>query len=329
MRATVSLAVAVGIIATLASIVSAATSLAFSEYVQMDFSWSPKPVPKWSNGALIDVQDRHTTHPLVWILQRQGSSTVPFSISGAQSMNIYDWDRGTDGSVWLSGSAIDGNGSASSFVAWISPDQTTSNVIRTSLYRPGQIAIAPDGTLWTAGLELASTDASALNPTGGVIRHFDRTGNLLNSFVPQSTIQNASILLSPANQFRASGGFVAWYSPKGARCVELSTSGATLMDIAVPVPGNPKSQVGGLGLTPTGDLFVSATWPAAQAQGSSGSYSVFILSKSAAAWLPVLQRSTTLGARSQLGDFGHIYGVDGTSLVLHAFGGLNFYSIVN
>jgi len=216
--------------------------------------------PKWSNGALIDAQYPNTINPVIWVVERQSSRAVPFAIPGAKVLNIFDWDYGADGTIALSGNSTDADGRISGFVAWISSNETTSNVIRTASYRPARMTIGPDGTLWAAGSKLVNLNSQTLKPEGAVIRQFDRSGKMLASFVPQSTIRAPISLWDPGNRLRASRDRIAWYSPAEGRYVEISSRGVGLLDIAVPPPGDTKGVVGGLGLTDKGDVFASTTW---------------------------------------------------------------------
>src|ERR1700730_12415914 len=105
-----------------------ATSLTWVEDMPFPMSWKTMRIPKWSHGALIDVQYAdNETHPLIWVVERQRTYTLHFEIPGARSINIYDWDRTFDGSkIALSGSAIDAEGRGDFFIAWISSDGTNS-----------------------------------------------------------------------------------------------------------------------------------------------------------------------------------------------------------
>src|ERR1041385_8084773 len=81
-------------ISLLACSVVDATSLTWVEDVPLPMSWKVMRIPKWSHGALINVQNADNgTHPLIWVVERQKTYTLNFEIPGARSINIYDWDR--------------------------------------------------------------------------------------------------------------------------------------------------------------------------------------------------------------------------------------------
>jgi hypothetical protein len=299
-------------IATLGCVLPAA-SLTPADDVPMAVSpfsvkWARMPLPKWSNGSLIVPQNHHSVSPLVWLFERLGARTVPFAIPGAVAMNIYDWDHGVDGTIGLSGSAADPEGRATGFIAWISPDGTTSHVIRTGLYRPSRVAVAPDGTLWAAGSEAAQPVSNVFAPNAAVLRHFHRSGQILGSFVPQSTFQDPIRLVGPYSFLRASRDRIAWYLAQG-RYVEISLDEKVLTDI---LTLSPKPEVGGFALTDRGEAFVSVQW-----NDSLGHHlGIYTLDRSTKAWRSLLQ-STKTGTQASRDSLGHIYGVDGRMLVLN------------
>jgi hypothetical protein len=312
-----------------------AVSLTFAGDTPMPISRKPMRVPKWSNGALMVVEYPESVNTVIWIAEGQSLHTVLFSIPGARSIGISDWDRARDGTIGLSGSATDTDGRTSPFVAWIASDERTSSVIRTSLYKPQQIAVAPDGTLWTAGVETVSSSSSRLKPQSAVIRHFDHSGHTLGAFVTQSTIGDAMKLIDLGNQFRASNDRIAWYAPAAGRYVEISFDQRVLVDTSVGRPGDPNSVVDGLAVSNQGEVFLSAVWFASRAanatddQPSPGFRSIFVLDKSAQTWKPVMQQAIYSGHKATPSDFEQIYGIDGNRLVLRGLQRLKFYYIGN
>lgn len=304
-------------------------SLTWMEDTPFPFSWKTMRIPKWSHGALIAVQNANdATNPLIWIAERQRVYSLPFEIPGAGSINVYDWDRSFDGTrIALSGSAIDTDGRADFFVAWISSDGTNAVIRRTSRYIPRRIAIAADGTLWTAGQELNGP------PDAGVFRHFDRTGKPLGAFVPRSSFPDPIVLYDHTGRMRAAKDRVVWYSPRGSRYMEISLQGAVLADISVKPPGDAWNGYG-FGLTDRGDAFLSSLQyvPPEGGTGSVGTWKINILDKSTAEWKPVLQRSF-VNKTSPAPEFGHIYGVangvNGDTLVLTGDHTIRFYKLGN
>jgi hypothetical protein len=298
----------------------------------MPLSWPKMRVPKWSNGFLVAVQGDNTANPLIWLINRNGQQTVPFTIPGARTMLLYDWDRGADGTIGMSGYAADSDGRFSAFIAFISPNEWESHVIRTLGYRPAKVAVAADGTLWASGCEYVISangrPTSALIPGAGVIRHFDRSGKLLGAYIPQSTVGGPLILSSWQSGLRASRDRVAWLSVDG-RFVEITLDGKVTTDMAVPVPGGESTEITGFALTDGGDAFISVVRPIDEDRNTPGEIvAVYVLDRSSNNWKPVLER--TVSARNSLpvdDDYGHIYGVEENTLVLSGKRLIKFYRI--
>lgn len=291
-------------------------------------SWDRMRVPKWSNGALIAVQNPDTVGPLIWFFDRTSRGAVPFNLPGSVKLFVYDWDRGSDGTISLSGHTTDSDGRTSGFVAWISSDHSRSQIIQTGLYKPRWLAIAADGTLWTAGRETVTATSSALVEHAGVIRHFSQSGQTLTSLVPQATIDKL-VLLRPYNWLRASRDRVAFYMASG-RYIEISLDGTMLTDAFIKPPTSlPNGEVTGYALTDKGEAFLS-DWHRATSDTKSSArlVTISILNRAQGLWTPVLQRLDT-GAQPSADDFGPLVGVDGARLVLSGIQRLKFYSIGN
>jgi hypothetical protein len=285
-------------------------------------SWHNVRMPKWSNGALVEVQYDDTTQPLVWLYDHQGSHAIPFSIPAARSMTLYDWDRGARGDIGLTGSVIDADGRGTAFIAWISPDENQSVVIRTGMYHPRKLTVAPDGTLWTVGAE------SMPSVTLGVIRHFDHSGTLLASVIPQSTIADRRIASDFRNRLKASKDRIAWYSPLGGRYIEVSLTGQLITDFSAAPPGILKEGYG-FAFTASNEAYLSAISDNSSNVVPNGQVlGVYILDKGAHSWKALVQRP--IGPPGQPDpDIGHLYGADGNKLVFAGKNRINFYTIGN
>ena len=226
--------------------------------------------PKWTNGVLISVQNHDTVNPLIWIADAAGQRTIPFRVSGASVLRVDDFDQNRDGIVGLSGYAADSEGRVSGFVAFIYPNGEC-RVVQTSLYRPVRLAMGPDGTIWTAGYEVAVSAAgkplTALLPNATVIRRFHKDGNLIGSYIPQSTIGEARYLSSPHHAIVASMNRVAWYTV-GGRLVEIATNGVSISDNLIAAPVEEESLLmSGFGLTNPGGVYL-ATYRVRKGSGS-------------------------------------------------------------
>lgn len=184
---------------------------------------------KWSHGAFL-YKESGTYPPAFYTLDREGNWIYSATFRGPNGAHVssYDYDRGTDGSIVLSGAYSSDQG-AVPFLAWSSADGKTQRLVPTTPYFPYMLSVAPDGTVWTIGYEMINWDSKApgLDPEAGVLRHFDASGGLLGSALPRSRFK------TPYESFRlASGLLVAkgdrlgWYAPRegSGQYVEVSTA---------------------------------------------------------------------------------------------------------
>lgn len=304
-----------------------APRLTFTSETPIPISWPMMRIPKWSHGFLLAAQGDQTTTPVIWSVGRTRQYSVPFTIPGARSMLLYDWDRGADGTLGLSGYAVDADGRLSSYVAWVSADQSDSRVIRTLGYRPEKIALAPDGTIWTAGCEYALAPngrlTAALVPDAGVLRHFDRSGKLLGAHIPQSSVGGSLILQSSRMGLRASRDRIAWLSVDG-RYAEIAPNGRVLTNTVVSLPGDESATVLGFALSDSGDAYLGMENVATEGRAVDIS-SVYVLDRAAMKWIPLLRRTVADANET----FGAIFGIEGSTLVIQGRGTTRFYSIGN
>jgi hypothetical protein len=156
---------------------------------------------KWSHGAFLYMESGYP--PAFYTLDREGNwiySAAFRAPNGALAWS-NDYDRETDGSIVLAGQYSSDQG-AVPFLAWISVDGKTQRLVPTTPYFPYMLSVAPDGTVWTIGHEMINGDPKApgLEPDAGVLRHFDGTGKLLGSALPQSRFKTSH------EQFRLHSG---------------------------------------------------------------------------------------------------------------------------
>jgi len=297
-----------------------AASLTWTGDLTFAPSWHNARIPVWSNGWLIEPQYDDTTQPLIWLYGHQETRPIPFSIPGARSMILFAWDRGAQGDIGVAGSFTDGEGRGTSFIAWLSPDESQSAVIRTGTYLTRKLSVAPDGTIWTAGAEsLPSQDL-------GVIRHFDHSGTLLASFIPQSTFANRLIPRSPRNRLEASKDRIAWYSPEAGRYVEVSLAGELIADLSVPAPGI-LNEGYGFAFTVSNEAYLTAISDDVSNLTPNGRVlGVYMLDKIAHAWKPVVQWPIPPHGQWNA-NIGHLIGADEDKLVFEGKNKINFYAV--
>ena len=313
-------------IAAVASVsVFSGASLTHVEDMKVTATMTSMQLPKWSNGALVAARFGNPKSPSIWMFDRRGERQLSFSVPGAESTLIYDCDLGADGTIGISGSAIDSEKRVAGFVAWISADGTSSRIIRTGLYRPAMVTVAPDGTLWTVGKETTNlTSPVEIIPHAGVVRHFDRSGSMMGAYVQQYTIRNPILTLSGSrNTLRASKDRIAWYSVDG-KYVEISLAGKILMDIALGIPlgdGKPLTDRISFALTNDGDAILSVPYVISSSKDEISR--TYVLDRAAGAWKHI---QTTTEQPSREGS-GYIYGVDGRRVVFMRDTIVQFYAI--
>lgn len=186
----------------------------------------------WSGDTLVVVQNRFSAAPDIRFFDRNGSqvSEFTFTIPGATLINIYENSvaRGSDGSLAIAGTAYSDDQRGSMFVAWVSADHKEQTVIRTSPFFPGTVTLASDGTIWLAGHETKGEN-DARDYTRPLVRHYDKTGKLLGSFIPWSTLGTAPhIVPFSLSTLLALKDRVLWYLPNARTYFEFSLDGATI-----------------------------------------------------------------------------------------------------
>lgn len=277
-----------------------------------------KRIPVWSGNALVVAEGPFTEPNAFWAFDRGGALVfnAAFYIPEAAHTYVRNWARGADGTLALCGSSFASDGRGAPFIAWISADGVSQEVIRTEPYTPNLIAVSPDGTFWTVGRELNSrlSERSGVDLNAGVVRHFDRSGKTLGAFMPRSSLRNPGELGANSGYLAASAERVGWFhydveaNGKGAY-VEISPGG----DItSYPIPRlpspNPLVQVSGMAMTDSGDVFVVM-----YDVGAHTGFSIFRLNRSTKDWSPVTLSGVT-------GDFALLYGASGSDLAFRVPG---------
>jgi len=146
---------------------------------------------KWRYGAFLYADTPPASLPPTFhVLGNDGAliSSATLSVPEAGSYWLADFDRSPDGTILFAGGSYSSAGEAVPLLVWISPDGQRQRVVSTAPYFPYSVSVAPDGTVWTLGYEMIdhTTKAPGLDPNAGVLRHFDRSGKLVQSVFPQA-----------------------------------------------------------------------------------------------------------------------------------------------
>jgi hypothetical protein len=192
----------------------------------------------WSQGALIVLSDRFSGGPVFQVYGRSGEeiSQIQFTIPGAARINIYDdaFARGADGTLAVIGTAYTDDNRGTTFLAALSPDGQQKTVVRLSPFFPSAVTVASDGTLWVAGHQWE--EGKPKDHSQNLIRRYDKTGKLLDSFMPWSTVNDAPHTLAPDAMSTLAGyeGRVAWYSRPARTYIEFYLDGKVVRRVETP-----------------------------------------------------------------------------------------------
>lgn len=233
-----------------------------------------------------------------------------FTAPGADHTYVRGFSRGPDGIVAVCGLAMN-EGSANPFLATISADGVSQQIVRTGPYVPNVVSVAPDGTFWTVGRELDAdlSEKTGVNLEAGVLRHFDRSGNSLGAFVPRSSISDTTTLASGSSFLVTSHDRVGWlrFTPAGqATYVEIENGSQTS---TYPMPIPPGSQVflevNGLAMTDDGGVFVAVMFVETTPPKEKKTNTVLMLDRTKHEWVSVASP-----------DIVHLYGAAGSELAV-------------
>lgn len=270
------------------------------------------PFPAWSGGALNIIENNSTARPRILSFNRNGQqvSWGQLSIPGATKISVQGFGRSPDGASALCGLSWDDSGREAAFVSWLSPDGQTERTIRTNPYTPYVLTVAPDNTVWTVGLEMVNRreDDPAVDRNAGVLRHFDRTGKTIASFIARSRVPKEPDGSGLTHGFLASSSnLIGWYANNGRAYVEVSSEGVVRY-----YPGLPRTspeRPTGLGITNDGVTLLSEETPARA--GRPREWKIYALDRVQSRWVPV-----DVPGDAGKANWGSIYGTEGNSLVL-------------
>jgi len=285
-----------------------ANTLAVTGETKIGYDFGGKPLPRWTGGVLAQLDDTVETAPVLRAFDKDGKQVLDLLITvpDARFIQVIDYARGLDGSLAISGTGYSGDGRAAAFLTRISSDGQQQKMIRTSPYVPYVVAVAADGTIWTAGWEIV--DGVLVNPNHDMIRHFDPSGRLLGSFIPRSSLEVYGNRLHPAERSHlvVSHDRIGWYSELSRVYIEFSPDGGVI-DRYPTATLDVNRKVSGVGLCDDGSLFVSAISHGKPQQP----WQVLTLDRVNRNWHAVMP----LDSAARSSDFGVVFGCEGSALV--------------
>jgi hypothetical protein len=274
-------------------------SLTFDHDASMAVVVMREHIPIWSWGRMINIRGNHTKTPVISSFNEQGSleTSIAFALPDTDSITISRFAAHPHGALVVSGWSADRTGRLAAFFATLSPS-SPARVVRTNPYFPSDIAVAYDGTVWTAGEVLI--DGKEIKTDYDVLRQYAADGTMLRSAVPRSSISKDEI--ADGGRMAASVGRVGWYTGplKGvdSEYIEIRLDGTILRTPGCPLGS--KKMINGFALTNSG-VFVSAE------DQTVGSTTVYALRNGK--WL------ATEPPAAQKQRPGFLYGGDGDQLV--------------
>jgi hypothetical protein len=270
--------------------------------MEMPFTLQDGTYATWTNGAFVFVQDRFSAAPLLRIFDRNGIqvSQFKFSMPGASLINIYDNSvaLGLDDSLAIVGTAYSDDSRGGMFVAWVSRDRQEQTVIRTSPFFPAAVTIAADGTIWVAGHETKGENEKQ-DYSRPLIRRYDKTGKLLGSFIPWSSLE-VTALPFVGSTLLPLKDHVLWYSPRSHVYFEFSADGSVINRFkSAPHPEHDMTDV-----AVCGDGGVFASTKIRDNSGQQTHWGIFALNRERREWILIPRNER----------WGVLFGCDGTRL---------------
>jgi len=247
-------------------------------------------IPAFSGNAFLRLRGNQSPSPSIEALDPQGNlqGFTSIVVPDARVTAIYGFSRGNDGSVAASGWSESYDGKTAFFVAVIPGADQAPTIIRTNSYAAHELVIAADGTVWTVGNVMnRKSELPDADPKGGTVRHYDRSGKLLESFFPYSALNDqVRVMMGFVAASRDRIGWISTGDPHGGKdrlgaYVEFSAGGSKVDEYPLP-PIAPQlgAVLFGLALTDDGSAFATVLVAKDKEQ-------MFSLNRSTRGWEPV------------------------------------------
>jgi hypothetical protein len=261
--------------------------------------------------------------PVVVLHDRSGHAVFNGTVwfENAREVELSDGALAPDGSLVVAGGARNADGTIANFIAKLTRDGVITNVVQTSPYVAYYLQAAPDGTVWTLGLE---RDANLHQKKDfAVLRQYSfekgKLAEMLSSRTFSETLSQGSsqapwyasfpggVMLGNKNQS------IGFYSARTAEWIELDLRTHEIARHKLD-PLRPGVEVTGVAYTDSGKVFASLI-ASGQAASLSGLAELTAKSPSVSQWTMVGQ---TVSKSNALGDpptFSSLLGSAGSQLV--------------
>lgn len=166
-----------------------------------------RPVPQW-NGSVLAFQDNSSV--VNFVDTQETVTSIVLTIPDAVELHVTEAGHFSGEAFVVMGWAADRDKRIAKFMAFAYSDNRPTRITRMHPYTPMNLGIAQDGSIWTWGYEV-TTPGHLSNTDAGMIRHFDASGNLLGSYLPQSSIDKKEDLPPGIVNFAVAANRAGWY----------------------------------------------------------------------------------------------------------------------
>ena len=168
-----------------------------------------EPIGRWSGGAYLAIEGHSSAAPVLLVYNQSGelAQRVTIEVPGARHLLILNgwFARRADGYLAVVGMASDERLGAG-FLDIISPGADKQTVVRLFPYGAEAVTFAPNGTIWTAGIE--NHDEPGTSQEYLILRRFDITGKQTAVPCPVRTSRPDRSRLEGRNWFPPRTGWV-------------------------------------------------------------------------------------------------------------------------
>jgi len=223
---------------------------------------------KWHGEYLVS-SGLHASpsNPVVVVNDSSGDIVLEATLwfDGAEGVSVADAAVAPDGSVIVAGGAHRDDGTISNFLAKVSRDGVVKSVVRTSPYVAYYIRPAPDGTVWTLGIE---RDDQLRGKESAVLRQYSFEKGELTTALDSTTFQAKSAALEIPWYVAFPGGLtvgnhgmtLGFYSERTSEWIMVDLKSHTVVRREI-TPLSEKIEVTGIAFTDSGDVFASLFAP--------------------------------------------------------------------
>jgi hypothetical protein len=269
------------------------------ETSRLYYLFDGKPLPRWTGSALVGVE---RPAPLIYAFDKAGLQVGNITVTVPQTgeISVRRATRGRDGSYAFGGIAYLSSGAAA-FLWHISPDGQKQKAFPMQAYVPVDVAIAPDGMIWTAGVQKETPKLSHENYVEhDIVRRFTPDGRPAGSWIPyRGGMHPAQYSFLLAGRDR-----VGWYPLYGREYLEFSLDGGIIGRYPA-APMSKGQNLKGFALCDDGGAYAGR-----ETYGERGGpelWEVLMLDRQSGSW--------KLAANTPKSKWGWIYGCEGDRVV--------------